>query len=70
MLFGLLVIIENDVNCVGLVEIYEGVVKGKKEVFFVVIGIGIGGVIFCNGELYKGVYLYGGEFGLNFLSNG
>ncbi|MDU2287717.1 MAG: ROK family protein [Enterococcus faecalis] len=69
-LFGLPVTIENDANCAGLAEIYEGAAKGKKEVLFVVIGTGIGGAIFRNGELYKGAHLYGGEFGLNFLSNG
>ena len=57
--------IENDANCAGLAEIYEGAAKGKRSAF-VVIGTGIGGAIFRNGELYKGAHLYGGEFGLNF----
>ena len=67
-LFQLPVAIENDANCAGIAEIYEGAAKGKKEVAFVVIGTGIGGAIFHNGEITKGVHLYGGEFGLMFLN--
>lgn len=69
-LFNLPVTIENDANCAGLAEIYEGAAKGKKEVAFVVIGTGIGGAIFHQGKLYKGAHLYAGEFGLNYLNNG
>ncbi|MGH2221013.1 ROK family protein, partial [Enterococcus faecalis] len=58
-LFGITVTTENDANCAGLAEIYEGAANGKKEVLFVVIGTGIGGAIFRNGELYKGAHLYG-----------
>lgn len=69
-LFQLPVAIENDANCAGLAEIYEGAAKGKDEVAFVVIGTGIGGAIFHNGEIAKGAHLYGGEFGLMFLNEG
>ncbi|MHC5226718.1 ROK family protein [Enterococcus sp. LJL99] len=69
-LFQLPVTIENDANCAGMAEIYEGAAKGKKEVAFVVIGTGIGGAIFHNGEIAKGAHLYGGEFGLMFLNEG
>lgn len=69
-LFQLPVAIENDANCAGMAEIYEGAAKGKQEVAFVVIGTGIGGAIFHNGEIAKGAHLYGGEFGLMYLNNG
>ncbi|MGC6768547.1 ROK family protein [Enterococcus sp. LJL128] len=66
-LFELPVTIENDANCAGMAEIYEGAAKGKQEVAFVVIGTGIGGAVFHKGEIVKGAHLYGGEFGLMFL---
>lgn len=69
-LFKLPVTIENDANCAGMAEIYEGAAKGKQEVAFVVIGTGIGGAIFHKGEITKGAHLYGGEFGLMYLNNG
>lgn len=69
-LFQLPVTIENDANCAGMAEIYEGAAKGKKEVAFVVIGTGIGGAVFHKGEIVKGAHLYGGEFGLMFLNDG
>ncbi|EOL46471.1 ROK family protein [Enterococcus caccae] len=69
-LFNLPVTIENDANCAGIAEIYEGAAKGKKEVAFVVVGTGIGGAIFHNGQIAKGAHLYGGEFGLMYLNEG
>ncbi|MBL1226929.1 ROK family protein [Enterococcus sp. BWR-S5] len=69
-LFQLPVTIENDANCAGMAEIYEGAAKGKQEVAFVVIGTGIGGAVFHKGEIVKGAHLYGGEFGLMFLNDG
>lgn len=69
-LFQLPVTIENDANCAGMAEIYEGAAKGKKEVAFVVIGTGVGGAVFHKGEIVKGAHLYGGEFGLMFLNDG
>lgn len=69
-LFQLPITIENDANCAGMAEIYEGAAKGSKEVAFVVIGTGIGGAVFHKGEIVKGSHLYGGEFGLMFLNDG
>ncbi|STD25690.1 ROK family protein [Enterococcus mundtii] len=67
-LFGLPVAMENDANCAGMAEFYEGAARGYQNVAFVVIGTGVGGVMFTNGELNKGAHLYGGEFGLMFLN--
>ena len=69
-LFNLPVAIENDANCAGIAEIYEGVAKGKKEVAFVIVGTGVGGAIFHNGQITKGAHLYSGEFGLMYLNGG
>ncbi|OJG70341.1 ROK family protein [Enterococcus phoeniculicola] len=69
-LFGLPVTIENDANCAGMAEFYQGAAKGYKDVAFVVIGTGVGGALFTNGQISKGAHLYGGEFGLMFLNGG
>lgn len=67
-LFGLPVAMENDANCAGMAEFYEGAARGYQNVAFVVIGTGVGGAMFTNGELNKGAHLYGGEFWLMFLN--
>lgn len=66
-MFGLPVTIENDANCAGMAEYYEGAAKEYQNVVFVVLGTGVGGAIFNQGQLNKGAHLYGGEFGLMFL---
>lgn len=57
------VYIENDANCAGYAEVWNGAAKGKNDVMVMVIGTGIGGSIFKNGLLHKGANLHGGEFG-------
>ncbi len=44
--------------------------KGKRSAFCRYWDRNWRSNFFRNGELYKGAHLYGGEFGLNFLSNG
>lgn len=67
---GLPVTIENDANCAGICEMGLGAGRGIDHAIFVVIGTGVGGAIFINGQLYKGAHLFGGEFGLLVNSNG
>ncbi|MEY8292813.1 ROK family protein [Carnobacteriaceae bacterium 52-44] len=62
--FSLPVYIENDANCAGICEMTYGVGKSSQNVAFVVIGTGVGGSLFINGELYKGTHNFAGEFGL------
>ena len=62
--FKLPVTIENDANCAGICEVALGAGRGKQAAIFVVIGSGVGGAIFINGQIYKGAHLFGGEFGL------
>lgn len=66
-LFCLPVTIENDANCAGMAEFYEGAAKAYQNVAFVVIGTGVGGAVFMDGKIHKGAHLYGGEFGLMLL---
>ncbi|WP_226038263.1 ROK family protein [Aquibacillus saliphilus] len=57
------VYIENDANCAGLAEVWNGSAKGKEDVLAVVLGTGIGGAVIKSGLLHKGANLHGGEFG-------
>ncbi|MFJ6412251.1 ROK family protein [Terribacillus saccharophilus] len=66
---GLHVYLENDANCAGYAEIWDGNGKGKNDVLVMVIGTGIGGAIFKNGSLHKGANLHGGEFGYMLLNH-
>ncbi|KGM44733.1 ROK family protein [Neobacillus niacini] len=62
------VYLENDANCAGYAELWNGAAKGKKDVLVMVIGTGIGGSVFKNGQLHKGAHLHGGEFGYMLLT--
>jgi len=68
--FGVPVTIENDANCAGMAEFYQGAGKEFQQAAFVVIGTGVGGTLFQNGELVREAHLYGGEFGLMILDQG
>lgn len=62
-LFQLPVVLENDANAAGLAEIKHGVAKDISRVGFVVIGTGIGGAFYIDGQLYVGAHGYASEFG-------
>lgn len=61
--FNLRVEVENDVNCVGLAEAYNGVAKGFNSVFSLTIGTGIGGSIIIDNKLYTGNSFSAAEIG-------
>lgn len=67
-LLQLPVILENDANCAGIAEVWQGAARGLQDVLFVVIGTGIGGVVIQDGKIRKGAHLFGGEFGLLFVT--
>lgn len=62
------VYMENDANCAGYAEVWQGAAKGKQDVLVMVIGTGIGGAVFKNGIIHKGANLHGGEFGYMLLT--
>lgn len=66
---GKLVYMENDANCAGYAEVWNGSAKGKKDVLVMVIGTGIGGAVIKDGRLHKGANLHGGEFGYMLLNS-
>ena len=60
---GLKVFVENDANAAAIAEHLFGVARQSKDFIFVFAGVGIGGGLFLNGELYRGRNGYAGELG-------
>ena len=54
--FHLPVFVDNDQNCAALAEATVGAGRGKRKVFYVTVGTGIGGGLVVDGELYNGRY--------------
>jgi len=63
------VYMENDANCAGYAEVWQGAAKCKQDVLVMVIGTGIGGAVFKNGVIHKGANLHGGEFGYMLINS-
>lgn len=55
--------IDNDVNCMVLGEVTFGIAKGKKNVFGITLGTGVGGGIIIDGRIYRGASFTAGEVG-------
>lgn len=60
---GLNVYVENDANAAAIAEHLFGVARKCDDFIFVVVGIGIGGGLFLNGDLYRGKDGFAGEIG-------
>jgi glucokinase-like ROK family protein len=60
---GLKVFIENDANAAAIAEHLFGVAQHLKDFIFVFAGVGLGGGLFLNGQLYRGKGGYAGEIG-------
>ena len=60
---GLPVILDNDANAAAYGELQVGAARGRKEVFFVTLGTGIGAGLIINGQIYRGAAGFAGEFG-------
>lgn len=60
--------IENDANASALAEHLFGVARKNRHFIFVTLGVGIGGGLFLNGELYRGAGGFAGEIGHTSLS--
>ncbi len=58
------VILENDANCAGLGEAWQGAGRYFQDFMLLTLGTGVGGAIFFNGELYGGRGGAAGELGL------
>lgn len=60
---GLEVRIENDANCFALAENLAGAGRGKRLMFGVILGTGVGGGIVFDGKIWAGPQHLGGEWG-------
>jgi glucokinase len=60
---GLPVVVENDANCAAWAEHRFGAGAGESDLVVVTVGTGIGGGIVLDGELYRGRFGVGAEFG-------
>jgi len=57
------VFVENDANAAAIAEHLFGTARQLKDFIFVFAGVGLGGGLFLNGELYRGKNGYAGEIG-------
>ncbi|MDZ4654721.1 MAG: ROK family protein [Coriobacteriia bacterium] len=57
------VTIDNDGNCAGIGESRFGVGKGVRDFVMITLGTGVGGLLFLDGEPYRGSRGLGGEIG-------
>lgn len=60
---GLPVVLDNDANAAAYGELKVGAARGRRNVFFVTLGTGIGSGIIIDGRIYRGTMGFAGEFG-------
>ena len=60
---GLPVVVENDANAAAWAEYRFGAGRGAQDLVVVTVGTGIGGGIVLGGQLYRGRFGIGAEFG-------
>jgi glucokinase len=60
---GLKVELWNDANAAAYGEYKVGAGRGSRDMFYVTIGVGIGGALILNGNLWLGSSGFAGEFG-------
>lgn len=61
--FGLETKVANDVNAAAVGEWWRGAAEGVDDFFCMTLGTGIGGALFCGGQLVTGAHYRAGEIG-------
>ncbi|WP_119070830.1 ROK family transcriptional regulator [Aggregatilinea lenta] len=68
---GLPVYVENNANAAAIGEHFFGAAHASADFIFILAGIGIGGGLFLNGDIYRGAVGMAGELGhANFMQGG
>lgn len=57
------VTLDNDADCAGIGESRFGAAKGVRDFVMITLGTGVGGLLFLDGEPYRGSRGLGGEIG-------
>ncbi|MBE0408348.1 MAG: ROK family transcriptional regulator [Anaerolineales bacterium] len=60
---GLTIFVDNDANAAALGEHLFGVGRKEQHFLFIVAGVGVGGGLFLNGDIYRGARGLAGEIG-------
>ncbi len=60
---GLEVFLENDANAAAFGEYSQGAGQESRDIFYVLLGDGVGGAIIFDGKLWRGNAGFAGEFG-------
>ncbi len=60
---GLKITIENDANAAAFGEFTLGAARGDRNLFYATLGAGVGGALILDGQIWRGVSGFAGEFG-------
>lgn len=60
---GINAVLENDANAAAYAEYKLGAGRGSKDMFYVMLGAGVGGAIIFDSEIWRGASGFAGEFG-------
>ncbi len=60
---GLKITIENDANAAAYGEYKLGAGRGSRDLFYVMLGTGVGGALIFDGRIWRGKSGFAGEFG-------
>jgi glucokinase len=62
-LSGVKVVVENDANAAAYGELRLGAGRGSSNLFYATLGVGVGGALILNNEIWRGFSGFAGEFG-------
>lgn len=60
---GIPTYVENDANAAAYGEFMLGAGRSSASMFYATLGVGVGGALIINGEIWRGAAGYAGEFG-------